>query len=68
MYSPKIKDGLIPIIYRASKRRRVRMTALVNEILEKALNGGDEFGAKEIVSGGKESNFPKENGRDHEYS
>jgi hypothetical protein len=39
MYSPKIKDELIPKIYEIAKARGMRMTTLVNEILGKALNG-----------------------------
>jgi hypothetical protein len=31
----------------------------------KALNGGDELGAKEIVSNGEESDLQKEDSRDH---
>ncbi len=65
MYSPKIKEDLIPKIYQAAKAERVKMTTLVNRILEKAINGGGEVEAKEIVSSGKESDFPKENGRDY---
>ena len=38
MYSPKIKEGLIPKIYKISKIIGIRMTTLVNEILAKALN------------------------------
>jgi len=38
MYSPKIKEELIPKIYKISKIRGIRMTILVNEILAKALN------------------------------
>jgi predicted DNA-binding protein len=37
MYSPKIKDELIPKIYQISKAKGMRMTTLVNEILKKAL-------------------------------
>jgi hypothetical protein len=68
MYSPKIREDLIPKIYHAARAKGIKMTTLVNGILERVLNGGDELGAKEIVSSGKESDFPKENGRDHEYS
>jgi hypothetical protein len=44
MYSPKIKEELIPKIYRLAKVRGIRMTTLVNEILRKALDeeGKDE--------------------------
>ena len=38
MYSPKIKDELIPKLYVVSKAERIRMTTLVNRILEKALD------------------------------
>lgn len=38
MYSPKIKDELIPKIYETAKVRGIRMTTLVNEIIEKALD------------------------------
>jgi hypothetical protein len=61
MYSPKIREDLIPKIYQMAKAKGIKMTTLVNQILEKVLNGGDEFGAKEIVSSSKEFNFPKEN-------
>ena len=37
MYSPKIKDELIPKIYRMAKAKGMSMTALVNEILKRAL-------------------------------
>lgn len=39
MYSPKIKEELIPKIYQTAKARGIRMTTLVNEILRKVLNG-----------------------------
>jgi len=37
MYSPKIRDELIPKIYETARARGIRMTTLVNEIIEKAL-------------------------------
>jgi hypothetical protein len=37
MYSPKIKEDLIPKIYQEARARRVPMTVLVNTILEHAL-------------------------------
>ena len=42
MYSPKIKDELIPKLYVVSKAERIRMTTLVNRILEKALDREEE--------------------------
>jgi len=37
MYSPKIDEGLIPVLYRLAKERKIPMTRLVNEILRNAL-------------------------------
>ena len=37
MYSPKIKEAYIPVIYRLAKKRRMHMTTLVNEIIRKKL-------------------------------
>ena len=33
MYSPKISEELIPVLYRLAKERKIHMTELVNEIL-----------------------------------
>jgi hypothetical protein len=67
MYSPKIIEDLIPKIYQMAKAKGIKMTTLVNQILEKVLNGGDEFETKEIVSSSEESNFPKEDDGKGEY-
>lgn len=37
MYSPKIREDLIPPLYRLAKARRVPMTRLVSDILAAAL-------------------------------
>jgi hypothetical protein len=37
MYSPRIRDNLIPLLYRVAKARKVPMTILVNEILRRSL-------------------------------
>lgn len=42
MYSPKIKEELIPKIYEMAKKKGVKMTKLVNDILETAVNGSEE--------------------------
>jgi hypothetical protein len=34
MYSPKIKEEFIPILYRISASRGIPMTKLVNQIIE----------------------------------
>ena len=41
MYSPKIREDLIPKIYKAAKARKIKMTTLVNQILEKAIKEED---------------------------
>jgi hypothetical protein len=33
MYSPKIDSGLIPLLYRVARCRKVHMTTLVNEAI-----------------------------------
>ena len=37
MYSPKIAEDLVPILYRAAKARKMPMTRLVNTIIRAAL-------------------------------
>lgn len=37
MYSPKIKEDLIPILFRLSKEREKAMTRIVDELLRPAL-------------------------------
>lgn len=37
MYSPRINDEYIPILYRKAKARKIPMTRLVNEIIKNAL-------------------------------
>jgi hypothetical protein len=37
MYSPQIREDLIPPLYRLAKARRIPMTRLVSEILAAAL-------------------------------
>ncbi len=48
MYSPRIRDDLIPRIYAVAKAAGVPMTAWVNRALEKTL---------ERVEGGKENDW-----------
>jgi hypothetical protein len=42
MYSPKIREDLIPKIYRAAKKAEVPMTTWVNEAIEEALSNQQE--------------------------
>jgi hypothetical protein len=37
MYSPKIREDLIPKIYRVAKGAKVAMTEWVNQVIEQAL-------------------------------
>ena len=37
MYSPKISEDYIPVIYKMAKKKGMRMTTLVNEIIGAAL-------------------------------
>jgi hypothetical protein len=38
MYTPKIREDLIPRLYRLAKSRQTTMTTLVNDMLRKALD------------------------------
>ncbi len=42
MYSPKIDEDLIPRIYRLGKLKKMPMTRLVNEILQRRLSEMEE--------------------------
>lgn len=42
MYSPKIREDLIPLLYQAAKRKRRTMTKLVDSILREWLEKGGE--------------------------
>jgi len=55
MYSPKIREELIPAIYRLSKAAGIKMTTLVNQILERALNEISWLEAEEGISTGHAS-------------
>lgn len=37
MYSPKIREELIPVLYRLAKHKRMPMTKLVNHLLRESL-------------------------------
>ena len=37
MYSPKIKEQLIPVIYKRARREHKPMTAIINELIEESL-------------------------------
>jgi len=46
MYSPKIKEDLIPKIYQKAKAQGITMTSLVDKIIRNALND-DKLKVKE---------------------
>ena len=48
MYSPKIREDLIPRIYRAAKSAKVAMTKWVSDALENALPPEEEKAGREI--------------------
>ena len=56
MYSPKIREDLIPKIYRAAKKAEVPMTVWVNEAIEEALSNRQE----DEGQGTKENDSKKE--------
>ena len=37
MYSPKISEDLIPIIYQRARKKKVSMTKYVNDIIKKQI-------------------------------
>jgi hypothetical protein len=41
MYSPKIAEELIPVLYHTAKQRCVPMTKLVNQLISSALSCED---------------------------
>ncbi len=48
MYSPKIREDLIPKIYRLGKMYKKPMTEVVDEILRSYLNGIGDFRRKRL--------------------
>ena len=59
MYSPKIREDLIPKIYQAARKADVPMTVWVNEAIEEALPPDAEEKGQET----NERNFKKEDER-----
>lgn len=54
MYSPKIREDLIPRIYRAAKAAGVAMTTWVNQLIEERLPEPVEINESEILKQRKE--------------
>jgi len=61
MYSPRIRDELIPQIYRVARQAGVAMTTWVNHALEQALREGT--GAGDQIEANGHSYTDKSNGR-----
>ena len=57
MYSPKVREELIPHLYRWAKSDGVKMTVLVNRIVEKEvkkyLKGGDKHAGQNKANPGE---------------
>jgi len=51
MYSPKIREDLIPKIYRTAKTAKVAMTKWVNQVIERALAENGEVKDVETKNG-----------------
>ena len=49
MYSPKIREDLIPRIYRAAKAAGVHMTSWINQLIEEKLPARVEINEDEII-------------------
>ena len=60
MYSPRIRDELIPQIYRVARQAGVAMTTWVNHALEQAL--GEGIGAGDQIEGNGDSHPENSNG------
>lgn len=54
MYSPKIREDLIPRIYRAAKATGVAMTTWVNNVIEERLPEKVEANREEVIKLRKE--------------
>ncbi|RJR45233.1 MAG: hypothetical protein C4576_12345 [Desulfobacteraceae bacterium] len=59
MYSPKIRDDLIPRIYHVAKGAKVPMTRWVNQILERALA---DHGCPEAVASDQQTSTVEREG------
>jgi len=55
MYSPKIKEEFIPILFRISASKRIPMTKLVNQIIKDYLERDFQIQSKKTVEELKEN-------------
>ena len=55
VYSPKIREDLIPLLYKAARKKGVPMTRLVDQFIREGLNS---FLARELISEGGDKDEP----------
>ena len=55
MYSPKINEEFIPVLFKLSASKKMPMTKLVNQIIRDYLEGGPPPGTKEVRYDERES-------------
>ena len=51
VYSPRIREALIPRVYRAAKESGIPMTAWVNQAIEEALHEQDRRTESQVADG-----------------
>ena len=61
MYSPKISEELIPVLYRSARAKGIPMTRLVNSLIREAL--ADEYLPKKVTESDADSAAPVESSR-----
>ena len=49
MYSPKISEDLIPVLYQKAKEEKIPMTRLVNRIIGHYVNNRESFTKNETT-------------------
>jgi len=54
MYSPKIYEELVPVLYRLAKKRGLRMTTLVNQIISREIRKEEKRNGGFIDPSGRE--------------
>ena len=59
MYSPKIREDLIPKIYQAARKADVPMTVWVNEAIEEVLTNQQEDEGQETKENGSKKEETK---------
>jgi hypothetical protein len=55
MYSPKIREDLIPRVYQRAQEAGVPMTRWVNRLIEQALHGEEDYAERKEASNGRDA-------------